>query len=183
MADRARHGRPHSRRYAAHEPRPLGARLSPQWKDLLDRMAASNGRSLGREIEVQLKRAADPDMHVLGKALMTNLGSHGATVAIAFVIMLTTLQQLCRESVRNEPSNKPWSTERWLDDPRCWGTFIDAVTHLYGDEGVGQPGRRPKPGEWDRIGPWAAATVRAKLQRGLPQEFWRPAGAAKVDKK
>jgi hypothetical protein len=184
MADRARRGRPPTRSYAAHEPRPLSVRIPPQWKDWLDEKAASKGRSLWREIEEHLKRSTDPEQalfeelliaprHVLGKALVTNLGLHGGEVAIAFVVTVTIVEQLCRESVSSE-RGKSWSTDRWLDDPRCWAAFTDAVAHLYGDESFPDPGRRPMPGEWDRIGPWAAATARARLQHGLPREFWPP---------
>ena len=186
MADRGvpkkRRGRPPIRKYKARPGQrlvvPLSTRIPPTMKALLEEMAALNGWPLSREIEENLRRSmndGDPaeEPHRLGKALMANMGLHGCAVAISFVLTTNLVRRLVWEFVSSE-RGKPWTTDRWLSDPRCWAAFKDAVTHLNGDEGTSAPGPKPKPGEWDRIGPWAAATVRAELQGGLPKAFWRP---------
>jgi hypothetical protein len=181
-----RRGRPRTRPYKARQPVPLGVRIPPQMKDLLDTMAGISGRSQGREIEALLKRSTIKAEARLTEAAAAVTGTDGAGMIIALAIAHNIARRLAYRFMLSEVSEDKWNAQRWLSsDPRCWVAFTDAVAHLYTDEGDTDPGPEPKPGEWDRIGPWSAATARAKLQHGLANEFWPPdrprRRAAKVD--
>jgi predicted transcriptional regulator len=94
----------------------MSFRVTPQFKEKLDRVAKKSGRSLAQEIELRLERSLDEERH-LAEALELAFDRQVAGLMLAIGCVL-------REEWLSHPTSE---RSDWLSDPKAFRAVAESI--------------------------------------------------------
>jgi hypothetical protein len=94
----------------------MSFRVTPQFKEKLDRVAKKSGRSLAQEIELRLERSLDEERH-LAEALELAFDRQVAGLMLAIGCVL-------REGWLGQPTRE---RSDWLSDPKAFRAVAESI--------------------------------------------------------
>lgn len=152
-------GRPRTRQIEGAERVPLSLRVTPQLKKWVDDASRASGRSQSQEVEFRLARSMERE-ELLTNALALRHGVKGAVMMIMLSRAFRIVEQLAAHYTLRE--GRPWRSELWLDEPRCYEAAAAAMTAVLNDLHPSRHSltvhRKPsfKSGDWEGLGKFAA---------------------------